>query len=183
MEVTLRGFAPTRVLRCYLNDSFGACHMNSPSPPTAELNSADSISTELSSRRTGMSFQRTRMSADRTLMSVMRTSISLISFGFTIFQVFGHLRDMNVLAKTSQAPRNFSIALVTIGIIMLALGIIYHIQYMVALRNERREMTQQKLIHGQSPYPVSLTLLVATMVLMLGLLAIASMVFNIGPFD
>jgi putative membrane protein len=160
--------------------------MSMPSPPTidasTDLKPADRISIELSSRRTGMSFQRTRMSADRTLMSVMRTAISLISFGFTIFQVFGHLRDLNVFAKTSHAPRNFSIALVAIGIIMLALGIVYHIQYMVALRNERRDMVEQKLIHGESPYPVSLTLLVATLVLMLGLLAIASMVFDIGPF-
>jgi putative membrane protein len=122
------------------------------------------------------------MSADRTLMSVMRTAISLIGFGFTIFQVFGRLRDLNVLAKSSQAPRNFAVALVAIGIVMLGLGIVYHLQYMAALRNQRREMVEQKLIHGQSPYPVSLTLLVATMVLMLGLLAIASMVFNIGPF-
>jgi putative membrane protein len=161
--------------------------MNNPSPATSSarngLKSADSISTELSERRTGMSFQRTRMSADRTLMSVMRTSISLISFGFTIFQVFGHLRDINVIAKTSYAPRNFGIALVAIGIVMLAFGIVYHIQYMLALRNQRRDMVQKKLIHGESPYPVSLTLLVATMVLMLGLLAIASMVFNVGPFD
>jgi putative membrane protein len=161
--------------------------MSIPSQPiiteSTDLKPADRVSIELSSRRTGMSFQRTRMSADRTLMSVMRTAISLISFGFTIFQVFGRLRDLNVLAKTSHAPRNFSIALVTIGIVMLALGIVYHIQYMLTLRNERRDMVNQKLIHGESPYPVSLTLLVATMVLMLGLLAIASMVFNIGPFD
>ena len=161
--------------------------MSIPSRPiiteSTDLKPADRISIELSSRRTGMSFQRTRMSADRTLMSVMRTAISLIGFGFTIFQVFGRLRDLNILAKTSHAPRNFAIALVAIGIVMLGLGIVYHIQYMVALRNQRREMVQQKLIHGESPYPVSLTLLVATMVLMLGLLAIASMVFNVGPFD
>jgi putative membrane protein len=161
--------------------------MSIPSQPivteSTDLKPADRISIELSSRRTGMSFQRTRMSADRTLMSVMRTAISLIGFGFTIFQVFGRLRDLNVLAKTSHAPRNFGIALVAIGIVMLGLGIVYHIQYMVALRNQRRDMVQQKLIHGESPYPVSLTLLVATMVLMLGLLAIASMVFNIGPFE
>jgi putative membrane protein len=160
----------------------------SPSlPPTdlaqTELKPADRISIELSSRRTGMSFQRTRMSADRTLMSVMRTAISLIGFGFTIFQVFGHLRDINILAKTSHAPRNFSIALVTIGIVMLALGIVYHLQYMRALRNQRKDMVNLQLIHGESPYPVSLTLLVAIMVLMLGLLAVVSMVFSVGPFD
>ncbi len=42
--------------------------------PVTPASNADSISVELSSRRTGMSFQRTRMSADRTLMSVIRTS-------------------------------------------------------------------------------------------------------------
>ena len=39
-----------------------------------------------------MSFQRTRLSADRTLMSVIRTALSLISFGFTIYQVFQKLQ-------------------------------------------------------------------------------------------
>src|SRR6476661_7290677 len=90
------------------------------------------ISTELSSRRTGMSFQRTRMSADRTLMSVIRTSLSLISFGFTIFQVFQKLRDMNVLTAT-KARRNFGIALVAMGVVMLVVGIIYHLQFMHGL--------------------------------------------------
>jgi hypothetical protein len=59
---------------------------------------ASAISTELAERRTGMSFQRTCMSADRTLISVIRRSLSLISFGFTIFQVFQKLRDQNVLS-------------------------------------------------------------------------------------
>ena len=54
-------------------------------PGGSNPRTADDVSVELSSRRTGMSFQRTRMSADRTLMSVLRTSLSLISFGFTIF--------------------------------------------------------------------------------------------------
>jgi putative membrane protein len=139
-------------------------------------------SVELSSRRTGMSFQRTRMSTDRTLMSVMRTSISLISFGFTISQFFSHLREANILAAGSKAPRNFGIALVALGIAMLAFGIVYHLRYMRALRDERNDMVRAGLIHGSSPYPVSLTLIVANLMLMLGLLAISSMIFNIGPF-
>jgi putative membrane protein len=98
--------------------------------------SSDKISVELSSRRTGMSFQRTRMSADRTLMSVIRTSLSLISFGFTIFQVFEKLRDQNVLTHAASA-RNFGVTLVALGILMLIVGIIYHLQFMVGLREER----------------------------------------------
>ena len=94
---------------------------------------SDLINVELSSRRTGMSFQRTRMSADRTLMSVIRTSLSLIGFGFTIFQFFEKLREGNVLASATPA-RNFGITLVALGIGMLVLGIIYHVQFMLGLR-------------------------------------------------
>ncbi len=93
--------------------------------------------TELSSRRTGMSFQRTRMSADRTLMSVIRTALSLIGFGFTIAQVFQKLRDQDIVTKAA-APRNFGLALVGLGIVMLVLGIAYHVQFMLGLRHLRK---------------------------------------------
>lgn len=142
----------------------------------------DRISVELSSRRTGMSFQRTRMAADRTLMGAIRTSLSLIGFGFTIFQVFQKLYEAKVLQRAA-APRNFGIALVLLGIAMLVLGIGYHASFMRALRNERRQMKADGLIHAESAFPVSFTLVVAVLLLLLGLGAISSMVFNVGPFD
>ena len=76
------------------------------------------------------------MSADRTLMSVIRTSLSLISFGFTIFQVFEKARDHDLITHAA-APRNFGIALVGLGVLMLVGGIIYHGQFMIELREER----------------------------------------------
>jgi putative membrane protein len=144
--------------------------------------SAEETSVELSSRRTGMSFQRTRLSADRTLMSVIRTSLSLIGFGFTIFQFFNHLRETNALATSGQPARNFGMALVLLGIAMLVVGIWYHINFMLGLRTERERMKQEHLIHGESAYPVSMTLIVAGLLLMIGLLAVISMVFRTGPF-
>ena len=138
-------------------------------------------SIELSSRRTGMSFQRTRLSADRTLMSIIRTSLSLISFGFTIFQFFQKLTQGDVLTHAG-AARNFGISLVAIGIGMLVLGIIYHVQFMVGLRIERRNMKAAGLVHAESHFPVSLTLLTAIALLALGVTAIISMIFHIGPF-
>ena len=139
------------------------------------------ISTELSARRTGMSFQRTRLSADRTLMSVIRTSLSLIGFGFTIFQFFQKLRDQSVV--TGEAPaRNFGMALVLLGVAMLVIGIVYHIQFMLGLRKERKSMKAAGLIHGESQFPVSLTMIIAVLLLLIGIAAISSMVFNIGPF-
>jgi putative membrane protein len=139
-------------------------------------------SVELAARRTGMSFQRTRLSADRTLMSVIRTSLSLIGFGFTIFQFFQKLKEQNVLSGAHPA-RNFGISLVLLGLAMLALGIGYHLKFMQGLRSTRKEMTDAGLIHGQSVFPPSLTLITAVLLFSIGLAAIASMVFGSGPFS
>ena len=151
-----------------------------PSRVTAQSDS-DRISVELSSRRTGMSFQRTRLSADRTLMSIVRTSLSLISFGFTIFQVFQKAHEAQIL-KSSLAARNFGLALVLLGTVMLLLGIVYHVQFMAGLRRERAQMKADGLVHGESAFPVSLTLITAVALLAIGLFALASMVFDFGPF-
>jgi putative membrane protein len=138
---------------------------------------SDLISVELSERRTGMSFQRTRMSADRTLMSVIRTALSLIGFGFTIFQFFVRLADAEVLKGAQHAPRNLGIALVVLGIAMLVAGIVYHIQFMLALRKTREHMVAEGILHGESPFPPSLTLITALILLAIGLAVIVSMVF------
>jgi putative membrane protein len=151
-----------------------------PPRPVDSDSSTDQISVELSSRRTGMSFQRTRMSADRTLMSVIRTSLSLIGFGFTIFQVFQKLHDAGVL-KSSRAPRNFGETLVFLGIGMLLLGIGYHISFMLGLRTERAMLKNSGLIHAESQYPPSLTLIVAALLLAAGVMAIFAMLTGEGP--
>jgi putative membrane protein len=140
------------------------------------------VNTELAARRTGMAFQRTRLAEDRTLMAVIRTSLSLIGFGFTIAQVFQKLREQDVITKAA-APRNFGIALVGLGIVMLVLGIVYHAQFMLGLRRLRESMRAEGLIHGESVFPVSLTLITALILLVIGLAAIMSMVFHVGPFE
>lgn len=136
--------------------------------------------TDMSMRRTGMSFQRTRMSAERTLMSIIRTSLSLISFGFTIYQVFGKLHAAGTISN-SDSGHNFGITLVFIGIGMLVLGIIYHIQFMLGLRHERAQMQRDGLIYAQSRFPPSITLFAAILLLILGIVAIYSMVSGSGP--
>jgi putative membrane protein len=143
---------------------------------------SDAISVELSSRRTGMSFQRTRMSADRTLMSVIRTSLSLIGFGFTIFQVFKKLQEAQIL-KSGVAARNFGESLVYLAIGMLAIGIGYHVVFMLALRRERATLKRNGLIHADSQFPPSLTLLVAIALLGIGIAAILSMATGMGPLE
>jgi putative membrane protein len=43
-------------------------------------------------------------------------------------------------------------------------------------------MVADGLVHGESQFPVSLTLLTAIILLLIGIFAIVSMIFNIGPF-
>jgi putative membrane protein len=153
-------------------------------PKTLEVTAQSTegqISTELSARRTGMSFQRTRLSADRTLMSVIRTSLSLIGFGFTIFQFFQKLRDAGTLTHP-EAPRNFGLTLVLLGVGMLIVGIAFHVLFMLGLRAQREEMAEAGLIHAQSGFPTSYTLIVAVLLLAAGVMAIVSMTFGVGPF-
>jgi putative membrane protein len=139
------------------------------------------VNTELSARRTGMSFQRTRLAEDRTLMAVIRTSLSLIGFGFTIYQFFQRLREQDAIIMLA-APRHFGLALVGLGVVMLLLGIVYHAQFMVGLRRLRQSMRDEGLIHGETVFPVSLTLITAFLLLAVGLLAMLSMEFQVGPF-
>lgn len=165
------------------NRSGSALAVESDAGPPAKL-SSDDASAELSSRRTGLSFQRTRLSADRTLMSVIRTALSLISFGFTIFSFFRSLRAADGgQAGPSHAVRNFGLTLVCLGVVMLVAGIVYHVRFMNQLREERKVMIGQGLLHGQLSYPVSLTLLTAVLLLLVGFVAIFSMVTRAGPFD
>lgn len=137
--------------------------------------------TEMSSRRTGMSIHRTRMSADRTLMSVIRTSLSLIGFGFTLHQVFQKLRDAGTI-HSDVAPRNFGLALILLGILLLVGGIWRQVQFAQELRHNRSNLIEQSLVHGESKYPVSLTLLTAIVLLLIGIAAVLNIVFDFRIF-
>ena len=124
------------------------------------------------------------MSADRTLMAVIRTSLSLIGFGFTIYQFFRYLRETAGAPQLlqSEAPRKFGMALVLLGVVMLSLGIWKHVAFMLELRAQRKTFVDQGLISGDDKFPVSITLITATLLLATGLIAIAGMAMRAGPF-
>ena len=154
-----------------------------PQAPVTGTSPGSEITTELAKRRTGMSFQRTRLAADRTLMAVIRTSISLISFGFTIFQFFSKMQGAGTLGGSPHASRNFGMSLVWLGIGLLVFGILYQIGFMRGLRGLRESMKSEGLIHAQSAFPVSMTLVIAILLLAVGIAAIVSMTFQVGPFN
>jgi putative membrane protein len=56
------------------------------------------------------------------------------------------------------------------------------VKFMVELRGLRAQMKQDGLVHGETAFPFSATLAVALLLFAIGLFAIASMVFRVGPF-
>jgi putative membrane protein len=142
---------------------------------------------KMASLRTSLSVQRTRMAAERTLMATLRTSLSLIGFGFTIFSFFQGLSSLEAGTRTGivppRAPARFGLALVFIGVLVLLLGTVYHYQYMVQLRRQRKEFIAQGYLPGTSSFPISMSLVTAFLLLLVGLAAILSIMLRAGPFS
>jgi len=138
-------------------------------------------STELSSRRTSMSFMRTNLSSEQTMMSVTRTSLALITFGFTIYHFFDQLQKREVIADGLQG-RTFGFALIGIGVSVLLVGMLYHIHFLNSLKKLYRGMVDDQLIHDEKGmFPRSMTLIMAAVLFLLGVIALCSIIFRIGP--
>ena len=58
-----------------------------------------------------------------------------------------------------------------LGIAMLVLGIVYHVGFMRGLRKEREQMHAHGLVHAESHFPVSMTLIIAILLLSVGIVA------------
>src|SRR5262249_16950118 len=86
-------------------------------------------------------------------------------------------RHSGALPGAAWGPRAFGSTRVGLGIGMLVIGILYHVQFMNGRREIRKEMKAEGLIYGQSKFPVSMTLVVAILLLVLGIFAIVSMNF------
>jgi putative membrane protein len=140
----------------------------------------DDPSVHLSSNRTALSLERTRLSIERTLMSVIRTSLSLISFGFTIFQVFNKLVQKE---HPGDAVRNFGATLILLGIVLLILGLVGHVQQFHDLRRRRDELHDLGLVAHGPQYRMSPIALIAFLLLILGFVAIAGMMLHEGPLS
>jgi putative membrane protein len=114
--------------------------------------------------------ERTILAADRTLMAWIRTALSMISFGFTIYKFLQGLFESgkSTLAIRPEGPKNFGLALISLGVGALAVACVQYWQ-------ERRRYEP-----GSKPF--SLTLVVAGFVALLGILALMNVLFHVGPF-
>jgi len=147
-----------------------------PSPPVAELIKGDP-SVELSSNRTSLSFERTRMSSDRTLMSTVRTSLSLIGFGFTIYQVLG--KASGILPRASETARNAGLAMLFLGLAILAMGIVSHSLFDRELGKRRDRLYNAELLRHGAHYRMTPTYFSALALLGIGLALTASILLRL----
>ena len=128
--------------------------------------------TVLAEERTDVALDRTRMAAERTLMAWVRTTLSMISFGFTIFKFFQYLQAEGTANRLRpEMPKNLGIFLVILGTGMLALAIVQHWVFLKRLK----ERAGKKM-------PVSLAMIAALFITLMGFFALANLVFKIGGF-
>jgi putative membrane protein len=104
-------------------------------------------------------------------MAWVRTAISMIGFGFTIYKFFQYLREAeDVVLVRLRGPRNLGLTLIALGTVALVVAAIQHWQTIRKLR-ERSEVIES-----------SMTLPVAAVVAIVGIIAFLSIVLRVGPF-
>jgi putative membrane protein len=131
-------------------------------------------SNELARERTDWASSRTRLAAERTMMAVLRTGLSFIGFGFTIFKFLQYVRESGGAGSPIRAhgPRNMGLALIGIGLFVLAVGSWQHWMFLKQLQSESDH---------KFPWSVSLTgsLILGT----LGVVAFLTLVVRMGPLS
>ena len=135
--------------------------MTEPEPSKSDL---------LAQRRTALAGTRTALAAERTLMAWVRTALSLISFGFTIYKFLEALVEAEkVHFGNPNGPRNLGIFLILVGTASLLAGMV---EYRLTLRR----------IEGGRPAQIGFTFYLACAVALLGLVLLAGILIQIGPF-
>ena len=126
----------------------------------------------LPEKRLDLPYEQSRLAADRTIMSWIRTSLSMIGFGFTIYKFFQYLKESGASAGfPDQRPRNFGLALVILGTVFLLFA---SVEYLSFLRRLNKETGHK--------FRISTTSLAAALISLVGLFALADLLFRIGPF-
>ena len=116
-------------------------------------------------------------------MSAVRTAISLIGFGFTIFQFFHALNDKFLEGRIPLgAPSRFGGALIGLGIVLLVMALWYNRVETRALRARRQRLFELGLIRHAEIHNQSSTVMIAILGLILGGLALMSILFRLGVF-
>ena len=123
--------------------------------------------TDQAGERTDLALERTVLAHERTLMAWVRTATSLISFGFTIYKFFDYLNDQRTPPAAGWlGPREFALGMISLGLVTLVLAVLEH----------RRSM--QRLHEAGAAAGRSLSLVLASLVALLGLVGLGLALFR-----
>ena len=128
--------------------------------------------TVLAEERTDLALLRTIVASERTLMAWIRTSLSMIGFGFTIYKFFQYLPSEIAAGNVRRpnAPRNLGLTLIALGTLALSAATWQHWHFL------------KEIGAPQRPRVWSLSFIVATLVVMIGLIAFYGVLLRSGPF-
>jgi putative membrane protein len=115
---------------------------------------------------TRLAFDRTRAAYERTMMAWIRTSTSLITFGFSIYKFFQIEVPPPGRHNRLIGPRGFAFILVSIGLFSLILATL---EYRQNIRTLGAQYAGKRR---------SLAVMVAALISMLGILALAAIIFR-----
>ncbi len=129
----------------------------------AEQNAQSALPIDIS---TQLAFERTRNSYETTMMSWIRTATSLITFGFSIYKFFQIETPTQRQQGYLIGPREFSLILVSIGLVSLVLATLEYRGNIQALGVQYAGKRR------------SLAVVVAALISILGVLALLAMIFR-----
>ena len=118
-------------------------------------------------RNTQLALQRSFLAAERTLMAWIRTSISMIGFGFTLAKLFQSLAASNVVIR---GPTGNVWTAEGVGMLLISLGTF---ALVVAVFDHHRELKQLRAVGLEAR--LSLTMAVASVLAILGVMALLSL--------
>ena len=111
---------------------------------------------------------------ERTMISVVQASISMIGFGFTIHAFLGNVEAEGMVSiDLDQVARRIGLALVSLGLINLAWGIWNQLAQLRVIRRRYPAFVQR---WNPKAYSATPTFFVASLLLVVGVVAFASMV-------
>ena len=106
----------------------------------------------------------------------------LISFGFTIYAAFSALAEKLGPQGLPAAGTNALWSCIDfLGVLLLILGLLNHWNDTRLLRDRRRRLFELGIMHHTAEVKVSTVTVVALLLLLVGLAAIALVVFSVGP--
>jgi putative membrane protein len=117
---------------------------------------------------TSLAVRRTQLAFERTMMAWVRTAISLIAFGFSFYKFFQFEANVRGLPDTLVGPREFALAMISLGIFGL---IIATVQQRVSLLSLRAQ-------HPGVHIPFSLAGITAGLIVLLGIVALLAVIFR-----